>query len=651
MTDQDTLDDPSNFRNETYFRNLFELSRDGIFIYDLDGRLKDVNPQFCDMLGYEAHHMLGHYVSDFRPEALDDYIEKVYQELITKGSVCFESQFIKKNGSVMDVGVSASIFDAEQGLGQAIVRDISDRKLLEDTQRKIQVELEQRVEARTVAFQESEARFQTLIENAADALFVHDMDGRFLLVNQQACEGLGYAREELLALTVADVDVHFKPEMLELLWLSLSDDQSKIIEGIHKRKDGSEFPVEVRVGRLMLDGEWAVLGIARDVTVRKRLEAQLMQSQKMEAVGKLAGGVAHDFNNLLTVINGYSEQVLEQLDAESESQGQLREVLRAGQRAAALTDQLLAFSRRQILQPKVLDLNLLIADMLKMLHRLIGEDVALMATLGAGNGFVKADPNQLEQVIMNLVVNARDAMPQGGNLKIETAEVDVDAVFAQKHEGLSSGKYVTVLVQDTGCGIGEEALHHIFDPFFTTKGQGEGTGLGLAMVYGIVAQSGGCVTVESRVGQGTCFVIYLPLHADEVADESEKKSYQVSGGDETILLVEDDEIVRGFTQYLLEDWGYAVLVAENGPMACEIFDAHDGQIDLLLTDVIMPDMGGQILANHLMTRQKNLKVIFMSGYTHDFIGRHGALDMDMAFIQKPFTREGLAEKIRDVLDA
>ncbi|MGA1196332.1 MAG: PAS domain S-box protein, partial [Candidatus Latescibacterota bacterium] len=338
MTDQDALGDHSNFRNETYFRNLFELSRDGIFIYDLDGRLKDVNPQFCDMLGYEPSQLLGRYVSDFRPEALDDHIEKVYQELITNGSVRFESQFIKKDTCVIDVDVSASIFDAKLGLGQAVVRDISDRKLLEETQRQIQTELEQRVVARTMAFQESEDRFQTLIENAADALFVHDMDGRFLLVNHQACESLGYSREELLHLTVSDVDAHFKQEMLELLWHALADDQSKIIESIHRRKDGSEFPVEVRVGRLMLDGEWAVLGIARDVTGRKRLEAQLMQSQKMEAVGKLAGGVAHDFNNLLTVINGYSEHVLDRLDVEHELYLLVDQVLRAGQRAAALTD-------------------------------------------------------------------------------------------------------------------------------------------------------------------------------------------------------------------------------------------------------------------------------------------------------------------------
>jgi len=651
MTDKKTLGHHSDFRNETYFRNLFELSHDGIFIYDLDGRLKDVNPQFCEMLGYESHQMLGRYVSDFRPEALDDHIEKVYQELVTNGSVRFESQFIKKDGCVMDVDVSASIFDAKQGLGQAIVRDISDRKLLEETQRQIQEELEQRVEARTMAFQESEDRFQTLIENAADALFVHDMNGRFLLVNQQACEGLGYRREELLNLTVAEVDVHFKQEMLELLWSSLADDQSKIIEGIHRRKDGSEFPVEVRVGRLMFDGEWAVLGIARDVTGRKRLEAQLMQSQKMEAVGKLAGGVAHDFNNLLTVINGYSEQVLVRLDVESESYVQLREVLRAGQRAAALTDQLLAFSRRQMLQPKVLDLNLLVADMLKMLHRLIGEDVALVATLGAGSGFVKADPHQLEQVIMNLVVNARDAMPQGGELRVETADVNVDVALAQKHEDLSPGKYVTVMVQDTGCGIDDDAMRHIFEPFFTTKAQGEGTGLGLAMVYGIVAQSGGCVTVESQVGRGTRFVIYLPLHTDILADESNDGAQVLLGGDETILLVEDEEIVRGFVQYLLESWGYEVLVAEDGKKACEIFDAQEGKVDLVLTDVIMPDMGGQILTERLKARQENLKIVFMSGYTHDFIGRHGALDMEIDFIQKPFTKEDLAEKLRQALDA
>ncbi|MBT3604864.1 MAG: PAS domain S-box protein [Candidatus Latescibacteria bacterium] len=638
------------FYNETYFRNLFELSRDGIFIYDLDGRLQDVNAQFCDMLGYQAAQMLGRYVSDFRPESLDEHIEKVYEELVTSGSVQFESQFIKKDGGIIDVDVSASIFDAERGLGQAIVRDISDRKLLEETQRKAKEELEHSVKARTMALQESERRFRTLIEQASDALFVHDMEGNFLTVNHQACESLGYSREELMGLTVVDVDMNFDPEMLDALWLSLSAEESKIIESMHRRKDGTMFMVEVRVGRLMLDGEWAVLGIARDVTERKRLEAQLMQSQKMEAVGKLAGGVAHDFNNLLTVINGYAEQLLDHLDNDSLAYGQTSEVLRAGQRAATLTDQLLAFSRRQTLRPMVLDLNLLVPDMLKMLRRLIGEDIDLVAILGAGNGFVKADPNQLEHAIMNLAVNARDAMPLGGHLEIRTANVDVDVAFAQQHEGLSAGKYVSISVKDTGKGIDDDVLLHIFEPFFTTKEQGEGTGLGLSMVYGIVTQSGGTVTVDSVLACGTCFHIYLPMHEKVENDQAEESVTPLVGGTESILIVEDEEIVRSLTQHLLEGWGYQVFVAEDGKSACALFEARQGQIDLLLTDVIMPAMSGQVLATHLREQQPDLKVVYMSGYTHDFIGQHGILEDEVTLLRKPFTREDLSGKIRAVLD-
>ena len=640
-----------SFRNETYFRNLFELSRDGIFIYDLEGRLQDVNAQFCGMLGYASQEMLGRYVSDFRPEALDDHIEEVYQELITKGSVRFESQFIKQDGGVIDVDVSASIFDADKGFGQAIVRDISDYKRLEEVQRRTQEELEQRVVMRTADLQESERRFRTLVEHAVDALFLHDMQGRFLDVNQRACEGLGYTRDELLRLTVVDVDVHFKQDMLDALWESLPEHEPKTIEGIHRRKDGTEFPVEVRVGRLMWEGERAVLGIARDVTERKRLEAQLMQSQKMEAVGKLAGGIAHDFNNLLTVINGYSEQVLGRLDAEDMSYNQVREIMKSGQRAAGLVDQLLAFSRRQTLQPKVLDVNVLIADMLNMLHRLIGEDIEMVASLSAGGGFVKADPHQLEQVLMNLVVNARDAMPQGGDLKISTANVTVDAMLANQYEDLSVGEYVTVMVQDTGAGMAAQIIPHIFEPFFTTKEQGEGTGLGLSMVYGVVAQSGGCVTVESELGKGTQFQIYLPLHEDVSELMADGESAEPLEGHETVLLVEDEEVVRGFARYLLDSWGYTVLEAVDGKSALEIFESYSGIVDLLLTDVIMPEMSGQALAEHLLAQHPDLKVVYMSGYTHDFIGRHGALDEDVAFVQKPFTQEGLSLKIREALDS
>ncbi len=287
--------------------------------------------------------------------------------------------------------------------------------------------------------------------------------------------------------------------------------------------------------------------------------------------------------------------------------------------------------------------------MLKMLHRLIGEDIELVATLGAG-GFVKADPNQLEQVIMNLVVNARDAMPLGGYLQIETADVDVDAAISQQHEGLSPGKYVIVTLQDTGCGIDESTIPHIFEPFFTTKGLGEGTGLGLSMVHGIVAQSGGCVRVESVLGRGTLFQIYLPFYKDVIEAPLEVSVSVPRGGHETILIAEDEEIVRGIIRQMLEGWGYKVLVAKDGQAACALFDGYEGQIDLLLTDVVMPGMSGQVLAERLTTQQPYLKVLYMSGYTHDFIGRHGELGQDVAFVQKPIARESLMEKIREVLD-
>ncbi len=384
---------------------------------------------------------------------------------------------------------------------------------------------------------------------------------------------------------------------------------------------------------------------------RNRLELQLRQAQKMEAIGQLTGGIAHDFNNLLTIINGYSEMLLQTLPAGDPQRDNAAQIREAGERAVALTRQLLAFSRRQMLEPRVLDLNAVVTNTERMLTRTIGEDVNLAAILTPGLGRVKADPGQIEQVIMNLAVNARDAMPHGGRLTIETANVELDENFVRTHAVVKPGRYVMLAVSDTGCGMDAETQKRIFEPFFTTKERGKGTGLGLATVYGIVKQSGGSIWVYSEVGQGTTFKVYLP-RVEEQPDTVLPSAVRTASlkGTETILLVEDDAPLRKLTQAILKKGGYTVLSAGHSNEAFRVCAEHSGPIHLLLSDVVMPGMSGHELAGRMASAHPDMKVLYLSGYTDDTVVRHGVLDRSMAFLQKPFTALGLLSKVREVLD-
>jgi PAS domain S-box-containing protein len=381
-------------------------------------------------------------------------------------------------------------------------------------------------------------------------------------------------------------------------------------------------------------------------------EEQLRQSQKMEAIGKLAGGVAHDFNNLLTAITGYSDLSLRRLEAGHPLRRNLEEIKKAGERAATLTRQLLAFSRKQMLQPKVLDLNAVIVDMFKLLQRLIGEDIDLLSSLNPSLGQVKADPGQLQQVLMNLCVNARDAMPQGGKLTIKTSNIYVDEEYANRHVSVQPGEYVLLSISDTGCGMDARTQERVFEPFFTTKEQGRGTGLGLSTVYGIVKQSGGNIWVYSEVGRGTSFKIYLPRFDKAVETVVEKRTEEVSSkGSETVLLVEDEEMVRDMTSEALRESGYRVLEARDTNHALSLCQDFEEEIHLMLSDVVMPVMSGRVLAEAVAPLRPGMRVLYMSGYTDDHIVHHGVLEEGMNFIEKPFTADLLAKKVRDVLDA
>jgi signal transduction histidine kinase len=417
------------------------------------------------------------------------------------------------------------------------------------------------------------------------------------------------------------------------------------------KKGAIDYVLKQRPARLVSAVKRA-LREAEERAERKKLEEQLRQAQKMEAIGQLTGGIAHDFNNMLTVILGYSELMLQRLKAEDHLRSDVEQVKEAGVRASLLTRQLLAFSRKQVLQPKVLDVNAVLTNMDRMLQRLIGEDVDLVTMPAPGLGRVHADPGQIEQVIVNLAVNARDAMPNGGKLTIETANVELDDAYARKHISVKPGSYVMLAVSDTGCGMDAATQARIFEPFFTTKEVGKGTGLGLSTVYGIVKQSEGYVWVYSEVGRGTTFKVYLPrVEAMAEAVEPSREAAKAIRGSETVLLVEDEKSVRALARSILRAHGYTVLEAGQGKEALLLSGQHEGPIHLMITDVVMPELSGRDLAERLKPSRPNMKVLFMSGYADKAIVHHGELKPDTAFLQKPFTPDALALKVREVLDA
>jgi PAS domain S-box-containing protein len=498
---------------------------------------------------------------------------------------------------------------------------------------------------------QSEQRYRLLFDSNPQPMWVFDLETlRFLEVNEAAVHHYGYSREEFLSMTIKDIR---PPEDIPALVQTLAAPVAGLNragEWKHRKKDGSIIAVEVTSHQLTFAGRRAELVLVNDITERKQLEEQLRQVQKMEAVGRLAGGIAHDFNNLLSVIIGYGDLTLRKLPEESPLRRSVEEIKKAGERAAALTRQLLAFSRKQVLQPKVINLNDVVVEMEKLLRRLIGEDIELRAALEPGLGSVKVDPGQIEQVLMNLCVNARDAMPRGGKLTIGTENVYLDEEYTAHHVSVAPGRYVMLAVSDTGTGMDEQTRARIFEPFFTTKEAGKGTGLGLSMVYGIVRQSGGYIWVYSEVGRGTSFKIYLP-RTDEGAQEYREPPGPAEGlaGTETILLTEDDELVRAMTHAILSDHGYRVLAAANGEAALSVCERTEGPIHLLITDVVMPGMSGRELAERLARLRPEMRVLFMSGYTDDAIVHHGVLNEGINFIQKPFSPDALARKVREVL--
>ena len=511
---------------------------------------------------------------------------------------------------------------------------------------------------------QSEARKGAILDTALDAILTIDHLGTITEFNRAAEKMFGYSRAEAMGREMAQLIIpeNLRDQHRAGLGQSVATGESRIenrrLEMPAMRRDGTEFPVEIIITRIPLPGSPVFTCYVRDLSERRKAEEalrkseeQLRQSQKMEAVGLLAGGIAHDFNNLLTVIGGRCDLLRVRPPLDESIQKEIEVIRNASTRASALTHQLLAFSRRQVLAPKVLDLNAVISNLLPMLQRLIGEDINLGTKLQADIGNVKADPGQIEQVVMNLAVNARDAMAQGGKLLIETQNTDVDEVYARQHVPTQPGRYVLLVVSDNGTGMDRDTQARIFEPFFTTKEQGKGTGLGLATVYGIVKQSGGYIWVYSEVGHGTTFKIYIPRVDEALAIETPARAPAAGAGvSETILLVEDEEIVRSLAREILESHGYRVLEASGGREALQICERFEGEIQMVLTDVVMPEMSGRVLAGHLATVRPKAKVLYMSGYMGDAIARHGMLEAGVAYLQKPFTIESLTQKVREVLD-
>jgi two-component system, cell cycle sensor histidine kinase and response regulator CckA len=504
------------------------------------------------------------------------------------------------------------------------------------------------------ALQRSETRVRRLVESNIIGISTGDLNGKLIEANDAFLGLLGYTREDLLSGQLR-WDALTPPEYRDTDQLAIDRLRSTGVappwEKQFIRKDGSR--VSVLIGVVTLQAESAkteAISFVVDISERKLLEQQLRQSQKMEAIGRLAGGIAHDFNNLLGVIIGYSEILEERLGQDHPLRPKAEQIKKAGHRAARLTRQLLAFSRQQVLEPKILDLNALVADTLNMLQRLIGDDIELVTVLGPELGRVEADQGQIEQVILNLALNARDAMTQGGRLTIRTFDAEVDDVGARQHPEAVPGPYVRLSMSDTGCGMDQETRAHIFEPFFTTKELGKGTGLGLSTVYGVVKQSGGFMSVYSELGRGTSFEIYLPRVDGSVkASASEHDGKEISRGRETILLVEDAQALRELTHELLEASGYTVLEAANGTSAIRMAEKHREPIHLLLSDVVMPGMNGRELAEFMVRIHPEINVLYMSGYTDDSVVHRGVLDSGIALLQKPFTKESLTCKVREVL--
>ena len=632
-------------REELTWRLAIERSSDTIFMTAADGTITYVNPAFETLYGFTSAEAVGRTPRLLKSGVQDPaFYAQLWSRLLAREVVPVELVNRTKDGRLVYVESTTNPIVDEQGglLGfLAIQRDVTERR-----------QVEERLRRSEEALRESEAQYRGLFDNSPIPTWIFDTETmRFLAVNDAAVRHYGYSRDEFLGMSVTEI--RSREDAARLTELARNARPGVIDYGLwrHRKKDGTLLDADITGQTFETETRRCMIVYAQDVTGKKLLEEQLRQAQKMEAVGRLAGGVAHDFNNLLSVILSYAGTTLERLPAGSPLRDDMGEVEKAARRAAELTGQLLAFSRRQVLQPRVVTLNEALAAMERMLQRLLGEDVDLTVLAAPSLWPVKVDPGQFQQIVMNLVVNARDAMPDGGRLTIETGNVVLDDAYARAHHGARPGPHVRVAVGDTGTGMDPETQRHIFEPFFTTKGVGQGTGLGLSTVLGIVQQSGGSIWVDSEPGKGTTFEVYFPRSAP-ATDDGRPPPSPAPGhhGGETVLLAEDEAQVRRLVGDILQRSGYQVLAAATPAEALALSERHAGRVHLLLTDLVMPGMSGRQLAERLTISRPDAKVLYVSGYTGSLLVSHGALEEGVAYLQKPITPDTLLRKVREVLD-
>ena len=612
------------------FHSLLNNAQVALFRTSTDGRLLEINQRYAEMAGFNSIETC---MAEFNPGeawAISGSRDKLLQELMAKGIVRdFETQVIRRDGSHLWILFSATLF-SEQGIIEGSIIDITDRKQVEQSLR------------------ESEARFKALHNASFGGITIHDK-GIILDCNQGLCDMTGYSMDELVGM---DGLLLIAEKSRDMVMKNILSGYEKPYEAFGLQKSGKEFPIRLEARNVPYKGKNVRTVEFRDITEnvraeeeRKKLQDQLTQAQKMESVGRLAGGVAHDYNNMLSVIIGYTELALENESLSESLRSDLKEVLKAAHRSEDITRQLLAFARKQTIAPKVLDINKIVGGMLKMLKRLIGEDIDIIWIPTGGLWSVNIDPSQVEQVLANLCVNARDAIAGVGKVTIETHMVTFDEAYCVEHPGLIPGEFVLLTVSDDGCGIDRETIEFIFEPFFSTKDVNAGTGLGLATVYGIVKQNSGFINVYSEPEEGTTFKIYLPRHLEVVDRVEAEETLKTAVGDgELVLLVEDEAAIRTMGQKMLERIGYRVMVAATPAEAFDLVVKHQGKIDLLLTDVVMPEMNGRKLMDKIHGLYPKIKTLFMSGYTANVIVHRGVLEEEVFFIQKPFTSMDLAKK-------
>jgi PAS domain S-box-containing protein len=611
---------------EFNFRAVLDCSPDAINLVDSGGVINFANRKSQELFGYSNAEMTGRPIESLIPGYRAARTAGERDGDAQAGDVGADLTALRKDGAVIPVEIRTSDLAAESVSTSIVaIRDITARR-----QAQMLLHLS-----------------DAFINIATIGMFWFTSDGRFTRVNRESCSMTGYSERELLTMTVTDLMNH-TPEQWDAGWRNLLRKGSVSYEAAPIRKDGSRLPVEVDVTVVDFEGVKYGVGFARDIAERKRLEEQYRQAQKLETIGQLAGGIAHDFNNLLTVINGYSRRALGERNLTDGLRNSIGEVLKAGERAADLTRQLLIFGRRQINAPKVVDVNEIVSQSESLLRRIVGENVRLKIVRGANLGPIRVDASQFHQVLLNLVANARDAMPEGGDVSIELAGAELDAGYVARHVGSRVGRFITLEVSDTGCGMDESTIQRVFEPFFTTKEQG--TGLGLATVHGIVAQHGGWISLHSAPGAGTSLRTFWPRFEGTVPTERRpaRQSFQVHGT-ETILLVEDQPEIRELAAEMLARTGYRVLTAGSGLEALSVCHRHAGPIQLLLTDVSLVGMNGRELASKIRERRPDIRVLFMSGYGEKAISGYGTPDHPLNFLPKPFTPDSLTAKVRSAL--